>query len=123
MKPEFNDALAVYLWAWFILTVIYTVAAMRSSWILFLDLFVLDINLMILACAHMLNNTTLLKVGNALGFVVTLLSCKMRGPRAVDRTNSRIDWAGAAGLFVQTTPFKVPVFPMYQEPAEKDSKV
>jgi len=99
IKPEFGNALAMYLWAWFILTVIYTMAAMRSSWILILDLFVLDIVLMLLACGYMLDNTTLEKAGNGLGFVVAFLSY----------------WAGTAGLFVQTTPFDIPVFPMYKE--------
>ena len=31
LRPEFSQALAMFCWAWFILTVIYTVAATRSS--------------------------------------------------------------------------------------------
>jgi uncharacterized protein len=77
LNDQFPNALAMYLWAWFILTVIFTVAAMRSSWVLFFDLFVLCIVLMLLACGYMLNNTALEKAGSALGFVVALLSCKL----------------------------------------------
>ena len=76
LNEQFPQALAMYVWAWFILTVIFTIAAMRSSWVLFLDLFFLDIDLIFLACGYMLGNTTLLKVGNGFGFVVAFLSCK-----------------------------------------------
>ena len=76
LNDQFPQALAIYILAWFMLTVIYTIAAMRSSWILFLDLFFLDIDLLLLACGYMLNNPTLLKAGNSVGFVVAFLSCK-----------------------------------------------
>jgi succinate-acetate transporter protein len=76
LNSQFPNALAMYLWAWFILTVIFTIAAMRSSWVLFLDLFFLDIVLMLLACGYMLNMPKLETVGSALGFVVALLSCE-----------------------------------------------
>jgi succinate-acetate transporter protein len=77
LNDQFANALAMYLWAWFILTVIYTIAAMRSSWVLFLDLFVLDIVLLLLACGYMLNNSSLEIGGSALGFVVAFLSCEL----------------------------------------------
>lgn len=76
LNDQFANALGIWIWAWFILTVIFTIAAMRSSWILFLDLFFLDIDLMLLACGYMLNKPNLLKAGNAFGFVVALLSCE-----------------------------------------------
>lgn len=76
LNAQFPNALAMYLWAWFILTVIFTVAAIRSSWVLFLDLFFLDIVLLLLACGYMLNMPTLEKAGSAIGFVVAFLSCK-----------------------------------------------
>jgi uncharacterized protein len=53
ISPDFNQSIALYVWAWFILTVIYTAAAMRSSWILFLNLFTLDVVLLLLACGFM----------------------------------------------------------------------
>ncbi|KAE9371898.1 hypothetical protein N431DRAFT_377975 [Stipitochalara longipes BDJ] len=100
LNAQFPNALAMYLWAWFILTVIFTVAAMRSSWVLFLDLFFLDIVLLLLACGYMLNDTRLETAGSALGFVVAFLSY----------------WAGTAGLFANgITPINIPVFPMYTE--------
>ncbi|KAK0119359.1 hypothetical protein ONS95_010811 [Cadophora gregata] len=102
LNSQFPNALAMYLWAWFILTVIFTVAAIRSSWVLFLDLFVLDLVLLLLACGYMLNNSTLEKAGSALGFVVAVLSY----------------WAGTAGLWAGgITPINIPVFPMYTEPS------
>ncbi|TVY36118.1 Glyoxylate pathway regulator [Lachnellula occidentalis] len=100
LNDQFPNALAMYLWAWFILTVIFTIAAMRSSWVLFADLFVLCIVLLLLACGYMLNNTTLEKAGSGLGFVVAFLSY----------------WAGCAGLFANgITPINLPVFAMYSE--------
>jgi succinate-acetate transporter protein len=76
LNEMFSQALAMYLWAWFILTVIFTVAAMRSSWVLFLDLFFLDIVLLLLACGYMLDMPSLETAGSAMGFVVAFLSCK-----------------------------------------------
>lgn len=76
ISPEFFQALAMYLWAWFILTVIFTVGAMRSSWILFLNLVFLSCDLFFLAMGHMLGIEGLLKAGNGLGFVVAFLACK-----------------------------------------------
>lgn len=100
LNEQFPTALAMYVWAWFILTMIFTVAAMRSSWVLFLDLVFLDLDLILLACGYMLNQPHLIKAGNSIGFIVALLSY----------------WAGAAGLFAGgLTPFTVPVFPMYTE--------
>ena len=34
VSPEFNQALAIYIWAWFIITVLFTVAAVKSSLVL-----------------------------------------------------------------------------------------
>jgi len=102
LNDMFPNALAMYVWAWFILTVIYTIAAMRSSWVLFLDLAFLDLDLLLLACGYMLNKPNLLKAGNGFGFVVAFLSY----------------WAGTAGLYANgITPINIPVFPMYTEPS------
>ena len=76
LTPEFSQALAIWLWAWFILTVIFTVAAMRSSWILFADLAVLSVELLLLAAGYMTNRSDLLTAGNSFGFVVAFLSCE-----------------------------------------------
>lgn len=75
LRPEFNNALGMYAWCWFILTVIYTVAAMRSSWILFLTLFFLDVELLLLAVGYMLDSSATLIAANSVGFVVAFFSC------------------------------------------------
>lgn len=77
LTPQFSQALAMYVWAWFILTAIFTVSAMRASWILFLDLLLLSVELLLLACGYMTNTDGLLTAGNALGSVVAFLSCKL----------------------------------------------
>jgi len=76
LSPDFGNAIAFYLWAWFILTVIFTISAMRSSWILFLDLAVLSVELLLLAVGYMSQSSACLTAGNSLGFVVAILSCK-----------------------------------------------
>lgn len=76
LSPEFYGALGMYAWAWFILTVIFTIAAVRSSWILFLTLFVLAVELLLLAVGYMLANNSVLIAANSIGFVVAFLSCE-----------------------------------------------
>lgn len=76
LSADFNNALGMYCWAWFILTVIFTVAAMRSSWVLWFTLFFLDIELVLLACGYMLNSPSTLIAANSVGFVVAFCSCK-----------------------------------------------
>jgi hypothetical protein len=94
LNAQFPNALAMYLWAWFILTVIFN-AAMRSSWVLFLDLFFLDLVLLLLACGYMLNEARLETAGSALGYVVAILSCKFP-PHLTSNLADR----GSAGLVV-----------------------
>ncbi|KAL2830446.1 GPR1/FUN34/yaaH family-domain-containing protein [Aspergillus pseudoustus] len=96
VSPEFNRALAMYLWVWFIITVLYTVAAMRSTWVLFLDLVALDVCLLLLACGFMVNVPGLLTAGYSFGLVVCFLSF----------------WAGCTGLWAGITPVKLPAFEM-----------
>lgn len=76
VDDSFNQALAMYVWAWFIVTVLFTIAAMRSSWILFLDLAFLDICLLLLACGFMVNMNSLLTAGYSFGLVVSFLACE-----------------------------------------------
>lgn len=66
----------MYCWAWFILTIIFTVAAMRSSWVLFLTLFFLDVELLLLAAGYMAGSTGVLKAANSIGFIVGFCACK-----------------------------------------------
>lgn len=76
LSPGFAQSLALYVWAWFILTVIYTVAAWRSTWVLFLDLLALDFCLLLLAVGFMTGQQNLSTAGYAFGYVVAALSCK-----------------------------------------------
>jgi succinate-acetate transporter protein len=78
LNPEFNQAVAIYLWAWFILTVIYTVGAIRSSWALFMTLASLDVVLLLLASGNMAGNTKVLLAGYGIGFVTTICSCESK---------------------------------------------
>ena len=115
LSPEFNQAVAMFIWAWFILTVIYTGAACRASWILFLDLAFLDVDLALLACGNMYGNDSLLVAGNSVGFVVAILSCKLPMYMHSERhwLTFVVDWAGMAGLYGGgVTPFNIPTFPM-----------
>lgn len=77
LVPDFYQAVSLYLWAWFIVTVLYTIGAMRSSWILFLDLAFLDLSLLLLACGFMVQNNSVLNAGYAVGYIVSFLSCKL----------------------------------------------
>lgn len=38
VSSEFNQAIAIYVWAWFVLNTLYVIAAVRLSWVLFVDL-------------------------------------------------------------------------------------
>lgn len=75
-NSQFGNALGMYCWAWFIVTVVFTIAAMRSSWILFADLAILSIELLLLACGYMTGSESVLTAANSLGFVVAFLSCE-----------------------------------------------
>ncbi|KAL2828849.1 GPR1/FUN34/yaaH family-domain-containing protein [Aspergillus pseudoustus] len=98
LRAEFHQALAMYLMAWFILSVIFTIGAMRASWVLFLDLVFLDFCFLFLACGNMVGNTGLLKAGYSMGLVVAFLTY----------------YAGCAALWAgDTTPIHLPTFAMY----------
>lgn len=73
---EFNNALGMFCWAWFILTVIFTIAAMRSSWALFLTLAFLDLELLLLAVGYMMSSNSTLIAANSVGFIVAFCSCE-----------------------------------------------
>lgn len=76
LSADYYNALGMFCWAWFILTVIFTVAAVRSSWMLFFTLFFLDIEFLLLAVGYMVQSTSTLVAANSVGFVVAFCSCK-----------------------------------------------
>jgi len=86
LSPDFAQSISLYLWAWFILTVVYTIAAVRSSWVLLLDLAVLDVSLLLLAVGNMVGSQSVLTAGYSVGFVVAFLSCKCLYPLRTKRS-------------------------------------
>jgi len=95
LTDEFNQALAIYLLAWMILTIIYAIGAMRSSLVLVVDLSILSLEFLLLSCGFFVGNNTLLIAGNSIGFVVAFLTY----------------WAGMASLYnSDLTPFRIPVY-------------
>ncbi|KAB8238955.1 acetate uptake transporter family protein [Aspergillus alliaceus] len=99
IRDEFDQVLAIFLPAWFILTVILSIGAVRSSWVLFLDLVSLSVCLLLLACGNMVGSSALLTARYSFGLVVAFLTY----------------WAGSAGLWAgNTTPINIPTFEMYK---------
>ena len=75
VSPEINQTLAIYFWAWFIIAVLFTVAAVKSSLALFIDIFFLDLCLLLLAEGYMIGINVVLTTGNSFGLVVVFLTC------------------------------------------------
>ena len=73
---EYAQALALYIWPWFIMTVIFTVAAMRSSWVLLAALVSVDLELLLLACGLMLGNEHVQLASRYAGFVSAFFVCE-----------------------------------------------
>lgn len=76
LSPEFNQAVSIYMFVWFIISVLYTVAAYKSTWMVFIDLIMVDICLLLLACGFMVGNQGVLTAGYSFGMVVSFLSCE-----------------------------------------------
>ncbi|KAI9731037.1 MAG: hypothetical protein M1834_005500 [Cirrosporium novae-zelandiae] len=96
LNDQFAPAVALFLWAWFIVTFIFVVGAIKTNWVLFIDLVVLDLVFMLLAIGNMNDNTACSKAGSALGYVCAFLTFIL----------------GAHNLWAFNTPIRVPVFPM-----------
>lgn len=64
------------MWSWLILNMIFTIAAVRSSWTLFMALLLFNAELILLAIGYMIDRPSLLVAGNAVGFVVSLCVCE-----------------------------------------------
>lgn len=76
LLAEFDQAIAMFVWAWFIISMIFTVATVRSSWTLFGALIFVDLTLILLAVGYMLDQEACLKAASATGFVTAALACK-----------------------------------------------
>ena len=131
LSPEFNQAIAIYLWAWFIVNTLYVVAAVRSSWVIFTDLAILSLGFLLLAVAYMTGDQAVMTAGYSVTMVTAALSCKFPSFRVFSFLSSlrrwnvtclegadecTADWAGCAGLWAGgATPIELPMFPMYKE--------
>lgn len=78
--PELDQALALLVWAWFILSVIFTVAATRASWALLLTLVFFDLESMLLAVGYTVGNDQILLASRGVGFVVSFCACQYLAP-------------------------------------------
>ena len=74
--PELNQALALLVWAWFILSLIFTIAATRASWSLLLALVFFDLETMLLAVGYTVGNDQILLASRGVGFVVAFCGCQ-----------------------------------------------
>ncbi len=114
LTDEFNQALAMYLFAWMILTFIYAVAAVRSTWVLVIDLVVLDIEFLLLACGYMANNSSLLVGGIHWALLSPFSRVSRHSPwlcSGADHKGLLLAWAATAGLWNgELTPVRLPVF-------------
>lgn len=84
-QQQFSEAVALYLFSWFILTTLFCVSAMRSSLILLLALIFFDLELLLLGCGFLLQNHGLLTAGYSMGFVAGFWACEYGGPGAGER--------------------------------------
>lgn len=76
LTNEFNQAVAIYMWAWFIVSCLFTVSSYKSTWVIFIDLIMVDILLLLLACGFMVGVQGLMTAGYSFGIVVCFLTCK-----------------------------------------------
>jgi succinate-acetate transporter protein len=86
----------LFVWAWLILSIIFTIAAIRSNWIMIAVLIFTDLTLLFLGASYTTGNSSLQTASAAMGFVTAFFAY----------------WAGAAALWSVTTPIMVPMFPM-----------
>lgn len=78
--PELDQALALLIWAWFLLSVIFTIAATRASWSLLLALLFFDLELVLLAVGYTVGNDRILLASRGVGFVVAFCACQYLAP-------------------------------------------
>ena len=98
--PELDQALALLVWAWFILSVIFTIAATRASWSLLLALLFFDLELVLLAVGYTVGNDRILLASRGVGFVVAFCACQSLIPLSFGSLQltkpPRLVWYGRA---------------------------
>jgi uncharacterized protein len=75
LNSEFDQALGLYYTAWFIVTFVFLLGAVRSSWVVVGILSLFDVECLLLAAGLMSGNTHVLKAANSIGFVISFLCC------------------------------------------------
>ncbi|KAI1751421.1 GPR1/FUN34/yaaH family-domain-containing protein [Xylaria castorea] len=99
-RADFSQAVALFVWSWFIITVIFTIGACQANYVLFGLLCTADITLILLASGHMVNSEALLKASGVFGLIAAAISF----------------YAAAAYLYVDgATPFTLPLFPIRKD--------
>ncbi|KAI1823069.1 GPR1/FUN34/yaaH family-domain-containing protein [Xylaria intraflava] len=99
-KPEFSQAVALFVWSWFIVTVIFTIGACQANWVLFGLLSTADVTLILLAAGEMVGSEAVLKASGVFGLIAAAISF----------------YAAAAYLYVDgATPFTLPLFPIRKD--------
>ncbi|KAI0481159.1 GPR1/FUN34/yaaH family-domain-containing protein [Xylariaceae sp. FL0804] len=97
LMPEFNQAVSLFVWQWFIITVLFTIGATRSNYILLSVLSLADVTLLLIASYFLTGNEKLLKASSGFGFASAVLAY----------------YAACAYLYVDgTTAFTLPLFPI-----------
>jgi len=100
LLPEFDQALGLYYTAWFVVTFVFILGAVRASVIVVGILSFFDLECLLLAAGLMSGNTHVLKAANCIGFLVSFLCY----------------WGGASGLYAgDATPWNIPTFPLHKE--------
>ncbi|KAI0426421.1 GPR1/FUN34/yaaH family-domain-containing protein [Xylaria sp. FL1042] len=99
-REDFSQAVALFVWSWFIITAIFTIGACQANWVLFGLLCTADITLILLASGHMTGMESLLKASGVFGLIAAAVSF----------------YAAAAYLYVDgATPFTLPLFPIRKD--------
>jgi len=100
LTPEFDQALGLYYTAWFIVTFLFAVGAVRASWVVVMILSFFDLECLFLAAGLMTGTKGLLTAANSVGFIVAFLCY----------------WGGVSGLYSGgATPWEIPTFPLHKE--------
>ncbi|EPE06930.1 hypothetical protein F503_03357 [Ophiostoma piceae UAMH 11346] len=81
--PELNQAIAMFVWTWFMVCCIFTVASTRASWALLLLFIFVDLDLLFVATYHMTGINSISTASSVFGFISAFLAY----------------YAGAAGLW------------------------
>lgn len=72
MAPDFSQALAMYLWAYFVVVMVIILGSLRTSIAIVATLVLVEIVILLLAIAEMNGSVALVKAAGGLGIVTAL---------------------------------------------------